>query len=147
WGGEGKQYEPEEARGDAPGALLVAAFEQLGEDGDESGRQGKIRHECPEQVGNLEGDGERVDLPGRAEVVRGDDLANEAEYAGEGSGEREDRRAPWEPAAGALVPAGEYREGTSGTILPPAQRGPFHANAEYQATEEACSDGCQAAAR
>src|SRR5439155_14023875 len=57
-------------------------------------------------------DGERVDLPGGAEVVRGDYLADEAEYSREPGGEREDRRRPCEAAAGALIHPREYREGT-----------------------------------
>jgi small subunit ribosomal protein S20 len=55
---------------------------------------------------------EGVDLAGNSEVVRGNDLANEAEDAREGGEEREDRRRPGEPAAGALVHPREYREGT-----------------------------------
>src|SRR5262249_27058611 len=109
---EAEQHQPEEARGDAPGALALALLEQLAEDRDEGRRECGVGHERADQVGDLERDGERVDLPLRAEVVRRDDLADEAENAGKPGGEREDRRRPREPPAagrGCLVHGPEYR--------------------------------------
>jgi len=68
--------------------------------------------ERADEVRHLEGDRECVDLPGGAEVVRGDDLANEPENPGDAGGEREDRRRPRQPSAAGralLVHASEYR--------------------------------------
>ena len=95
---EAEQHQPEEARGDAPGALALALLEQLAEDGHERRRERGVRDERADEVRDLERDRERVDLPGGAEVVGGDDLAHEAEDAGEACGEREDRASrPGEP--------------------------------------------------
>ena len=109
---EAEQQEPEEGRGDPPRALAVALLEQLAEDGNEGGGERGVGDERAEEVRHLEGDREGVDLAGGAEVVRRDDLADEAEDAREPGGEREDRRRPGEsPAGGPLLHAGEYRNG------------------------------------
>ena len=120
--------------------LRFALLQQLAEDGDERRRERRVGDEGADQVRHLERDREGVDLPGGAEVVGGDDLADEPEDPGEPGGEREDRRRPREPAARLLVHAREYREGGErrqvaaegvlsgfGTISAPADRGPFHA--------------------
>ncbi len=96
---EAEQEEPEEGRGHAPGAFALAFFEQLAEDRNECGRKRGIRDERADEVRHLEGDGERVDLAGCAEVVGGDDLADEAEDAGEARRDREDRGLPRESSA------------------------------------------------
>ncbi len=107
---EAEQHQPEEGRRDPPGALALALLEQLAEDRDEGGGERGVRDERAEQVRHLEGDREGVDLPRGAEVVRGDDLADEAEDAREPGCEREDRRRPGEsPARGPLLHVGEYR--------------------------------------
>src|SRR5436305_1945487 len=66
-----EQHEPEERRRHAPCALAMALLQQLAEDGDERGRERRVRQECPDEVRQLERDRERVDLAGGAEVVRG----------------------------------------------------------------------------
>ena len=79
--GQPEQHQPEEARGDAPGALALALLDQLAEDGDERRGQRGVGEERPDEVRELVGDGERVDRAVRAEVVGRDDLANEADHA------------------------------------------------------------------
>ena len=78
---EAEQHQPEERRGDAPGALALSLLEQLAEDGDERGGERRVGDERANEVRHLEGDREGVDLAGGAEEVRGDDLADEAEDA------------------------------------------------------------------
>src|SRR5439155_203886 len=112
--GQHEQHEPEETRGDAPGALPVTPLEQLGEDRDECSGQGEVRDESPEQVRDLERDRERVDLPADSEVVGGDHLADEPHHARDTGGEREDRRRPCEPAAGTLVHAASIGRALNG---------------------------------
>jgi hypothetical protein len=103
---QAEQQKPEEGRRDAPGALALAFLEQLAEDRDERGRERSVRDERADEVRHLEGDRERVDLPSGAEVVRGHDLADEAEDARDAGGDREDRSRPGEsPARGPLVHA------------------------------------------
>ena len=71
------------------------------------------------EVRHLEGDREGVDLAGRSEVVRGDDLADEAEDAREAGGEREDRRRPARAGcAWPAAPRAEYREGLGRFLTP-----------------------------
>ncbi len=102
---EAEEQEPEQSRGDTPRSFALALLEQFAEDGDERGRERGIRDERANEVRHLEGDREGVDLAGGAEVVRGDDLADEAEDARDAGGDREDRGLPGEsPAArGPLV--------------------------------------------
>jgi hypothetical protein len=73
--------QPEKGRGDAPGALSVAALQQLREDRHERPGQRGIRDERAEQVRDLERDREGVDGAGDAEVVGRDHLAHETEEA------------------------------------------------------------------
>src|SRR5205807_9345220 len=80
------------AGGDAPGAASLALLEQLREDRHERRREGRVGDESADEIRHLEGDREGVDLPGGTEVVRGDDLADEAEDAREPGGRGEDRR-------------------------------------------------------
>ena len=96
---EAEQEEPEEGRGYAPSAFALAFFEQLAEDRNECGRERGIRDERADEVRHLEGDRERVDLAGGAEVVGGDDLADQAQDAGKACRDREDRGLPREPPA------------------------------------------------
>src|SRR5204863_1554223 len=91
--------QPEEARRDPPGALALALLEQLAEDRNERGRDGRVGEECADEVRHLEGDRERVDPPAGTEVVGGHDLADEPEDAREAGCERENRRRPGQPAA------------------------------------------------
>src|SRR5262249_14775577 len=80
--------------GDAPRALAVALLQELREDGNERGRERGVGDERAHQVGDLESDREGVDLPLRAEVVGGDDLADEAEDPRDaGRGAEDDGRA------------------------------------------------------
>ena len=101
--GQDEQGQPEDARRDAPRTLAVAALEQLAEDGDERRRERGVGEQRPDEVRDLERDRECVDPARDAEVVARDALPEEAEDAREAGGEREDRRRPGEPAAGALV--------------------------------------------
>ncbi len=94
---EAEEHQPEERRRDAPGALLVL-LQQLGEDRDERRRERGVRDERPEEVRELERDGEGVDLAAGAEVVRRDHLADEPEHAREARGDAEDRGRDGEPA-------------------------------------------------
>ena len=58
---EAEQHQPEERRGDAPGALALALLEQVAEDRDERRRERGVRDERADQVRDLERDRERVD--------------------------------------------------------------------------------------
>ena len=89
---EPEQHQPEEARRDAPGALSLALLEQFAEHRDERGRERRVGDERTHQVRHLKCDRERVDLASRAEVVGGDDLADEPEDPGEAGGGAEDER-------------------------------------------------------
>ncbi len=152
-GAEAEQRQPEEARGDPPGALALPSLEQVAEDGDEGRREGGVGDERADGVRDEEGDLECVDGALHAEVVLGHHLADEAEHARDTGGERDDRGRPREPAApaagrrksrggggiGRLAGAGRLhlqhdtrRHGrdpsprrTSGTILGPAAAGLF----------------------
>src|SRR5439155_11974353 len=128
--------EPEGDRGDATGALPAPPFLQLGEDGNERGREGRVRDEGAYEVRDLERDGEGVDLPGRSKVVRGHDLPDEAEDAGDPGGEREDRRRPCESAAGALVHAPSIARGPLVPSRRPHNRGLFHAIPNMQRQQQ-----------
>ena len=100
--GQPEQHQPDEGRRDAPGALLVRAKE-IDEDGHERGRERRVRDERANEVRQLVGDREGVDLAGCAEVVRGDHLAHEPEQAGEPGRRREDRRRHGESRTRRLV--------------------------------------------
>jgi hypothetical protein len=103
------QDEPEDRRGDAPGPRLLLLGEQLAEDGHERARERGVAHERPDEARDLRGDREGVDLPGDAEEVGGDDLADEAEGAGKAGREREGRRRARKPTRlAALAHPGEY---------------------------------------
>src|SRR5438309_75986 len=145
--GQPEQDDPEKAGCNPPRPLAIAAFLQFGEDRHERRRQRRVRDEGACEVRHLERDRERVDLPGRAEVIRGDDLADETEDAGDPGGEREDRRRPGEPAAGALIHAAEYREGTLWYHPAARELRAFSRDAEHPPTEEARPHGREAAAR
>ena len=95
---EPEQHQPEEARRDAPGALALALLEQVAEDRHERGGDGGVGDERADRVRDEERDLERVDLALDAEVVLGDDLAEEAEDARDAGREREDRGREREPA-------------------------------------------------
>ena len=130
-----EQEEPEDGRRDAPGARLLPLLEQLAEDGHERGRERGVRDERADEVRDLEGDREGVDRAARAEVVRGDDLADEPEHPREPGRGREDRRRPREPPSlGSLVHAASIGTAVSRdpAALPallrscaPAECGPF----------------------
>src|SRR6185312_13598729 len=62
-------------------------------------RERRVRDERSDEVRDLEGDREGVDLPGRAERVRSNDLANEPEHARESGRGAEDRGRPRKAAA------------------------------------------------
>ncbi len=117
---EPEQQQPEEARGDAPGPLAVALLEQVGEDGDERRGERRVGDERPHEVRHLEGDGERVDRAGDAEVVLGDDLADEAEDAREarrgGEDRGRERQAAAPVAVGALLGGGLVGRGHGASI-------------------------------
>ena len=70
-----------------PGTSPALLFEQLAEDRNESRRKRRVGDERPHQVRYLEGDRERVDLAASAEVVGGDDLAQQAQKPREPGGE------------------------------------------------------------
>ena len=93
------RIEPEDRRCDAPRSSALTLFEQLAEDRDEGARERRVRDERSDEVRDLEGDREGVDLPGRAERVRSDDLANEPEHAREAGRGAEDRGRPRQAAA------------------------------------------------
>ena len=76
-----QKKEPEDRRCDPPGAGLLSFLEQLAEDGNKGGGEGRVGDEGADQVRDLERDREGVDRPARAEVVGGDDFANEPEDA------------------------------------------------------------------
>ena len=63
-----------------------------------------VGDERPDQVRDLERDREGVDRAAGAEVVRGDDLADQTEDAREAGRDRERRRRPRESAAGPASP-------------------------------------------
>jgi hypothetical protein len=94
-----EQDQPEKARRDSPRPLALALLEQLAEHGHERRGNRGVREQRADEVRDLEGDRERVDPAARPEVVGGDDLADEAEHAGEPRCEREDRRRPGQPTA------------------------------------------------
>ena len=110
---EAEQRQPEERRGDAPRSPPLPLFEQVAEDGDERGRERRVGDQRPDGVGDEERDLERVHGPADAEVVLGDDLANQTEDAGEARGEREDRRRPGQPS----VASGRGLSGTDFGLL------------------------------
>ncbi len=58
---EDEQRQPEERRGDTPGALLLAPLEQLAEDRDEGARERRVGDERADEVRNLDRDREGVD--------------------------------------------------------------------------------------
>ncbi len=60
---EPEQRQPEERGGDPPGTLLLAAFEELAEDGDERSRERGVGDERANEVRDLDRDGEGVDRP------------------------------------------------------------------------------------
>jgi hypothetical protein len=96
---EAEQRQPEERRRHPPRPRLLAPFQQLAEHRHECAGERGVGHESPDEVRDLDRDGERVDLPGDAEVVGADHLANEPEGAGDGGGEREHRRRASDAAA------------------------------------------------
>jgi len=85
-----RQDQREQAAGEAEGLALAAVLEQLGEHGHERGRDGGVREQGPDQVRDLEGDGEGREASLRAEVARGEDLARQARDARQPGGDRED---------------------------------------------------------
>ncbi len=94
---QAEEHQPEEARGDPPGALALAPFEQVAEDRHERRRERCIGDERTHEIRQLEGDGEGVDPPCRTEVVGRDHLADEAENAREPGCDAEDRRRDSQP--------------------------------------------------
>jgi hypothetical protein len=108
---EPEQHQPEQRRGDPPGAAPVAPLEELAEHRDERAGERGVRHERTHEVRDLEGDREGVDPAPAAEVVRGDALADETEHPGEPGRDREDRGRARQPGPGALgrVAAGNGR--------------------------------------
>ncbi len=90
--------EVDQSRGEPEGLALVALLELLREDRDERSLDRRVREQGPDQVGDLEGDGERGHRPRDSEIAGSDDLADQAGHPREGGGDREEGgRAP-EPA-------------------------------------------------
>ena len=105
--GRDQQDEPEDRRRDTPRPRPLPLLEELAEDRHEGARERRVRDERAHEVRDLERDGERVDLPGGAEGVRGDDLADEPEHARKAGRGAEDRGRPGKAAAvGALLREG-----------------------------------------
>ena len=96
---EPEQEDPEQARGDRPCTATLSLDEQLAEHGHERRREGHVGDKRANQVRNLEGDRERVDVARDAEVVPSDDLADEPENTREAGGDAEDRRRVREAAS------------------------------------------------
>ena len=92
-----EEDEPEDGRGDPPGALAVALLEQVAEDRDERAGERRVGEQGADEVRDLERDRERVDLPVDPEVVGRDHLADEAEDPGEARRDREDQRRAGKP--------------------------------------------------
>lgn len=76
-----EQYADDRAR-DAPGALLLAEFAQFGEGGHERTDERLVGDERADDVGNLEGDGERRGNRTDAEEVGRHALAHETDELG-----------------------------------------------------------------
>src|SRR4030095_4385786 len=93
---EPEQDDPEERRRNTPRTGPLALFEQLAEDGDERRGESRVSHERAHGVRDQECDLERVDRAADAEVVTGDDLADEPEDPGKAGRPGEDRRRPRE---------------------------------------------------
>src|SRR5947199_327987 len=66
---EREEGEPDEARGDTPGALALTFLEQVAEDGDERGRKSGVGDERADRVRDEKRDLERVHGALDAEVV------------------------------------------------------------------------------
>src|SRR6266542_3306662 len=79
---------------DATRACPLAFDEQLAEDRNERRGERRVGDEGAHRVRDQGRDLERVDRADGAEVVAGDDLADEPEDPREPGGEREDRRRP-----------------------------------------------------
>ena len=125
---EHEQDEPEDRRGDPPGALAVTLLDQPAEDRDERTRQRGVGEQRTHKVRDLERDGERIDPPADAEEVGGDHLPHEPEQTGESGCGGEDRRRPGEVAttrpglaAVLLRRHGRAGGGIVGTIAHPTQ--------------------------
>src|SRR5262249_8949780 len=78
---------------------LLSSLQQLGEDRDEGGGEGRVGEEGADQVGDLEGDREGGEGAAGAEVAGRDDLAHEAGYPGQSGRGREDDRVARPPPA------------------------------------------------
>ena len=76
---EAEEEEVEDARGDAPRPDTVAPLEQLAEDRDEGRRERLVCDERADQVRNLEGNREDVDVARDSEIPPDDDLPEEPE--------------------------------------------------------------------
>ena len=85
-------------RGDPPGALALALFEQLAEHRHERRRERRVGDERADEVRDLERDREGVDPARGAEVVARDHLADEPEHTREPGRDPEDEGRHAEPA-------------------------------------------------
>ena len=108
---EDEEDEPEDRRRDPPGALAFTLLEQIAEDLEEGARERRVGEQCTYEVGDLEGDRERVDCATDPEVVGGDHLTHEPEDAGETRCDREEQGRTGEPPV-----LGGTRRGRSGGI-------------------------------
>ena len=127
---EPEEHEPEERRGDAPGALALALLEQLAEDRDERGRERRVGDERAHEVRHLERDRERVDLPRRRSSTRRRSRGRGRGCARAGR-DREDRCRPGEPpaawpavyAARPVIHAASIGTRSVGPVLPMVRSG------------------------
>ena len=94
---EDDEDEPEERRGDPPGAGALFLHEELAEDRHERGAESGVRSQRAHEVRNLERDREGVDLALDPEGAPHDDLADEPEDPRETRDRREDGGRPREP--------------------------------------------------
>ena len=100
---EADQHEPEERRGDSPGALSLPLDQQIAEDGDERRRERGVGDERSDRVRNQERDLEGVDRAADAEDRGLRDLPHQPDDARDAGGDREDDARAREPAADLLV--------------------------------------------
>ena len=110
WPGESEQQQPEDRQATRQARAFSPFSSSSLKTGTNAAESAGVRDERPHEVRNLEGDGEGVDLALDAEVAPGDDLADEAERAGEAGRDTEDRRRGREvPAAHGGIGAAHAR--------------------------------------
>ena len=116
-GADHGEHEAEQRAGELSGPFDVAGGEERREHRDERGADGGVGEQLPDEVGHHRDRHGRVVVGGDAVQAGGDDLAPEADDAGDGGRRGDDHRRPGELALCSLMtstlrpPAGNYARG------------------------------------